>query len=105
MNDRELLELAAKAAGYTVDADGDRTDVRDNGGGPMRWNPLDDDGDAMRLANKLGLDVGIDPAFSRTSIASLRGGPACQVSHQAYPVEAATRRAIVTVAAELGGRK
>jgi hypothetical protein len=47
MTDRELLTKAAKAAGYTLDADCDRTDVRDNGGGPLRWNPRTDDGDSI----------------------------------------------------------
>ena len=57
MNDRELLELAAKAAGIEVEwsditgcfwSDGDS------------WVPLTDDGDALRLAVKLGLCVRID---------------------------------------------
>lgn len=48
MNDRELLEAAAKAAGLTIT--------------PMmfelgKWNPLEDDGDALRLAVKLGLAI------------------------------------------------
>jgi hypothetical protein len=57
MTDRELLTKAAKAAGYTLDADCDRTDVRDNGGGPLRWNPKTDDGDSMRLAVRLKINV------------------------------------------------
>lgn len=55
MTDRELLQKAAKAAGYSIDEDCDRTDVRDNGGGPLRWNPLEDDGDALRLAATLNI--------------------------------------------------
>ena len=63
MTDRELLELAARAAGIAVhhwshadcpdcpDAvpvltDGINTEI-------VVWNPLDDDGDALRLAVKL----------------------------------------------------
>lgn len=70
MTDRELLELAAKAAGWEVvcsesDLHGctDKStiytglilkDVR------QPWNPLKDDGDALRLAVELGLNVCID---------------------------------------------
>lgn len=61
MTDRELAQKAAKAAGYALDEDLDRTDVRDNGGGPLRWNPLDDDGDALRLAVRLGIRVDPSP--------------------------------------------
>ncbi len=49
--DRELLELAAKAAGLML-----WTHANDDGfyiSDPMRrWNPLDNDGDALRLAIK-----------------------------------------------------
>lgn len=55
--DRELLELAAKAAGYELDEDGDRLDERESGGAPKRWNPLTDDGDRYRLARQLGLTI------------------------------------------------
>lgn len=72
--DRELLELAAKAAGmagmeYTDHFVGDYYDTR-NGEFGMRdnselsiWNPLTDDGDALRLAVKLH----IAPEFHATS--------------------------------------
>ncbi|MEB0078068.1 hypothetical protein QN386_17905 [Pseudomonas sp. CCI3.2] len=68
MTDRELLELAAKAAGHlnakwcapsNDDAcmfvpypEGER-----NGCHGFEWNPLDRDGDALRLAANLKLDV------------------------------------------------
>lgn len=45
MENRELLILAAKAAGYG------------NEEGSGYWNPLMDDGDALRLAVKLGIQV------------------------------------------------
>ena len=59
MTDRELLEMAAKAAGYEVEW------VRNSGchyrceaeESREQWCPLDDDGDALRLAVKLKLDV------------------------------------------------
>tara|TARA_R110000851_G_C13102500_1_gene568975 strand:+ start:39458 stop:39832 length:375 start_codon:yes stop_codon:yes gene_type:complete len=53
--DRELLELAARAAGewpeYWHDSEAYFTGVL------SRWNPLEDDGDAFRLSIKLGLRV------------------------------------------------
>lgn len=64
-SDRELLELAAKAAHIDFVLDGylhkkglvyePLTDCEE--GRPMRWNPLEDDGDALRLAGKLRLDL------------------------------------------------
>ena len=51
MTDRELLEAAAKAAGYVHYHPGD--------GFYQTWNPLTDDGDALRLAVKLGLQSGL----------------------------------------------
>jgi hypothetical protein len=55
--DRELLELAAKAAGYSpcrVTNDG----VILLRGIRVKWKPLDDDGDALRLAVAIpGLDL------------------------------------------------
>jgi hypothetical protein len=96
MSDRELLELAAKAAGLWP------------GPEPFehlldRWNPLTDDGDALRLAVKLGdtflVKVGIfgqlDKTFCHIDSVATRenlGTDPC----------AATRRAIVRAAAEIG---
>lgn len=91
--DLELLELAAKAAGLPWDKwveDGDAS-----------WNPLQDDGDALRLAVKLKLsvtvfedDVGV--GYKLNGIGR----------YEEYPIEKdaneATRRAIVRAAAEVG---
>jgi len=56
-NDRELLEAAARAAGYAFKWG---TDWHDKGT-PLvdgrDWYPLDDDGDALRLAVKLRLNI------------------------------------------------
>ncbi len=97
MDDRELLELAAKAAG-----------IKHPGGehcinGPAVWDcealrwwrPLTDDGDALRLAVKLKLIVEVgscwlskyDPVFGEDVLPD--------------PLSA-TRRAIVRAAAEIG---
>lgn len=58
MTDRELLEAAAKAAGYgpksQVFGKGLIVQSGDEG---VTFNPLNDDGDALRLAVKLGLCI------------------------------------------------
>jgi hypothetical protein len=57
--DRELLELAAKAAGINARWY-DTTDCMmriGSGSGLARWDPLTDDGDALRLAVKLGISI------------------------------------------------
>lgn len=56
MTDRELLEAAAKAMGEKVPPRfyPDGFAVLLSG---LRWNPLADDGDAMRLAVDLQMDV------------------------------------------------
>jgi len=62
MTDRELLELAAKASGIDYEWDGSgRNMLR---AVPFReytnyehWNPLTDDGDALRLASKLEMMI------------------------------------------------
>ncbi|EOZ3002151.1 hypothetical protein APA66_13030 [Pseudomonas aeruginosa] len=54
MNDRELLELAARAAGI------DRVlaePINFSTGVEYYWNPLTDDGDALRLAVLLNLEI------------------------------------------------
>jgi len=94
MNDRELLEMAAKASGNTVySAAG--LGVRS----VMHWNPLTDDGDALRLAVKLGLHARI---CRRMTLVEMReaGDDICE-PHGA-DIYAATRRAIVRAAAAIG---
>ena len=98
-NDRELLEQAAKAAGYEKDIDGYYFEP----GFPtmLSWNPLTDDGDALRLAVKLGIELEAVPFGGR---AVIRDDDDCG---EYFDVEgddpyAATRRAIVRAAAELG---
>jgi hypothetical protein len=94
MTDRELLEAAAKAAGIEVDCwlDEDPRAVTSVG----LWNPLTDDGDALRLAVKLDLTVMI--------------GAVRDVSGQLFLDKSeddleATRRAIVRAAAAIGRNK
>jgi hypothetical protein len=108
MSDRELLELAAKAAGY------DPARVTDDGVVLMRgirvnWKPLDDDGDALKLAVVLNIGIrshGPDHwQQPNTSVALYdigeHGGGRVTVPHGNNP-SAATRRAIVRAASEIG---
>lgn len=99
MSDRELLELAAKAAGYTLGS----TTLDDD-----YWNPLTDDGDALRLAVQLG-----EAGFFRLNFgagAVSTENPTTKPLPILYACEdmdelggaAATRRAIVRAAAEIG---
>jgi hypothetical protein len=109
--DCELLELAAKAAGFNydpqhstdtelfrvwLDADMDVT---------FYWNPLADDGDALRLAVELKMCVGVVPSNIKDGHATVALAPANPVeigeTHADDPY-AATRRAIVRAAAEIG---
>lgn len=57
--DRELLELAAKAAGIEIqwDARGAWEAADLVSGADRLWNPLEDDGDALRLAVKLNMNI------------------------------------------------
>ena len=115
MSDRELLEFAAKAAGINV--------VRSRLDDPMSgdflvnasarnphqvsgpWNPIADDGDALRLAVRLRLE----PRFIDNSHSNGAEPSRVTLHNVAGIVEnidddplAATRRAIVRAAAEIG---
>lgn len=106
MTDRELLELAAKAAGI----DGAYFD-NDNpiccgiyqARGEYYWNPLISDSEALRLAVKLKLIITWAPGMV---VVDLLNNP----MHFAEPLDApgcdaeATRRAIVRAAAMLAER-
>lgn len=109
MNDRKLLELAAKAAGLDFDPTVKNKHgllVADRNGCQSEtrvWNPLTDDGDALRLAVKLRMPLWFDEA---ATIANQR-----QCGDSGWRVEtgiddlggyAATRRAIVRAAAKIG---
>lgn len=115
MTDRELLEMAAKAAGLGGKwADFPGMDLRvgyraglyieDDQDG-YYWNPIEDDGDAFRLLVMLRMNVDV--------LDNAPGDSTAWVCTQDYPeassVEglngddfAATRRAIVRAAAQLG---
>ena len=110
MSDRELLELAAKAAGVDYKPDNkdwkhddhcafwDYDDLCTCG---ARWNPLTDDGDALRLAVKLGLTVAQLMSNREVLVNDYDETVLISEFHEAYP-DAATRRAITRAAAEIG---
>ena len=95
MTDREMLELAARAV---------------NGGSwhPLThnapngdWNPRDDDGDALRLAVKLHMSVLSNETASWVAT-GLHQIVRAEEHHDGSDPYAATRRAIVRAAAEIG---
>ena len=57
-SDRELLELAAKAIGLTL-----RYNYLGGRDANQPWNPLDDDGDALRLAMELNMSLKTQAAY------------------------------------------
>ena len=106
--DRELLEWAAKAAGLEFKwRDGDLAWGPEHVGPAawinecwQPWSPLTDDGPALRLAVKLRMELSIDPMYSWAMAEhDLHAGNACENGSDPY---AATRRAIVRAAAEIG---
>ena len=101
MTDRELLELAAKAAGLTLEWDGNPEEwmpMYYEGKTYCAWNPLDDNDDALRLAVKLLLTVEIEDGFTEVLTGS---GMEITESHNEDAL-LATRRAIVRAAAKKG---
>lgn len=108
MADKELLELAAKAAGLIID----RSETSGGGIGNTgfdalgnavldwhdykTWNPLTDDGDAFRLAMQLGMLFNNTPAAAICTIFYNT-----EISSKTNPAVAA-RLAIVLAAAEIG---
>lgn len=118
MDDRTLLEMAAKAAGIdaewynedSADLDaaldgmylkGERTPDNDR-----TWNPLRRDGDALRLAVKLQLQI-TPGTYNKDEFSAFHAGHG--EAHERWGTMqdeyAATRRAIVRAAAEIGKAK
>lgn len=109
MTDRELLELAAKAAGIEIRPVRFRPDefnMRFSDNIWVHWNPLTDDGDAMRLAVKLKMRIGIDSLQEGFVIVmssdKLTPDIHEKINNDTY---AATRRAIVRAAAGIAEKK
>ena len=101
-DDKELLELAAKAAGIEGMWD-NKSKCFVPADGPIIWEPLSHDGDALRLAVKLALVIWDWEQYQK-ALAEVRHGPASgeyweDVGNDPY---AAARRAIVRAAAAIG---
>jgi hypothetical protein len=100
MTDKEILELAAKAAGLEV-----VTPTMLKYG---QWNPLTDDGDALRLAVACGIAVTPYPIYEwpKHSVVaarrSIESSSTEVVELYGENPDAATRRAITRAAAEIG---
>ena len=108
-SDRELLELAAKAAGLKIHAA--HQAARDAMIDPQRaslwivdvstgWNPLTDDGDALRLVVKLKLHIGLE-SHTVSAWESDRFGNFQTENFIGRDENDATRRAIVRAAASV----
>ena len=103
MTDRELLEAAARAAGLKeFTCINGRFAIRTRHTGIQdwsSWNPLTDDGNALRLAVKLCLDI-ITRVSDRETWAQ---APMVRTVIEPWAADpyAATRRAIVRAAAAL----
>ncbi|MEW3773982.1 hypothetical protein [Pseudomonas aeruginosa] len=118
MNDRELLELAARAAGMQINEQrqAERDAIVDPAtaslwivDGCTAWNSLTNDGDALRLAVRLNLDIRYE--CYDAGVAVIVGGAwdnAPEALHEIFERDgpSATRRAIVRAivraAAEIG---
>ena len=110
MTDREMLEFAAKAAGidriwYEWDMSGEwGLRERDGTEGGL-WNPLTNDGDALRLAVKLNLDIRYE-SYDAGCAVIVAGAwdDAPEGVHEIFERDGprAVRRAITRAAAEIG---
>ncbi|MFL1477849.1 hypothetical protein [Pseudomonas grimontii] len=110
MSDRELLELAAKAASIDVVWNENwkcfqrKEPLLGLGGDRHAWVPLDDDGDALRLAATLGLmlnthgmGLGAHTTPGQTPEAHATAPECDDANHMS-----SLRRCIVRAAAEIG---
>jgi hypothetical protein len=120
MTDRELLELAAKAAGIRVHVvepskaiGGVKSllflEADENGALTAPWNPLEDDGPALRLAVKLGIAIQLHPSWVYARAVPPNDPYGWREITEGWgntkdPL-AATRRAIVRAAASIGSGK
>lgn len=100
-SDRELLELAARAISGKLESDFYMLFRFD--GEIKPWSPLEDDGDALRLAAALRIDLSFYNGFEEVHAEQANGdygGP--QIEKYGNDVGACARRAIVRAAAEIG---
>ena len=109
MTDRKLLKLAAKAAGIewcsieSLGSEGGYWKFFD-GKTQAWWNPLTDDGDALRLAVKLGIAflISNELKIAKTLSGDVDNGYVGASEEFNNDPYGATRRAIVRAAAKIG---
>jgi hypothetical protein len=113
MTDGELLEKAAKAAGYVIESFrsnggawchpvGEQPDENGDHPGLFAWHPRDDDGDALRLAVKCQIQVHYDEFTGCAFVRWNRGEKYDSLYGSENPC-AATRLAILRAAAAMAG--
>lgn len=115
MDDRELLEAAARAAGIQYEwheGCGNALHLTDPAATAIFWNPLASDADALRLAVKLGIQIRQYPIYDTprfaayaceakwSSDAEKNIGSEAMEKYEGDPY-AATRRCIVRAAAAM----
>ena len=106
MKDNKLIELAARAVGpkvvRKVECSGGFELVELSSG--LRWNPLEDDGAALRLAVRLNIEFACfdDSQKVNAGVWSEDSKPYDCMTPYNGDKQAATRRAIVRAAAEIG---
>lgn len=111
-NDKELLELAAKAVGLTFmfrqglpckhEPSNNKLFANLHVLGWKVWNPLENDGDALQLASILSMDIFINQITVVVEYGDIHTIVSCSGKHDRL---SATRRAIVSCAAEIGKGK
>ena len=108
MTDREMLELAAKAVGISGYRYSENfccmAHWNESDGGWFDacglWDPLRDDGDALRLAVKMGIYVHCRAGSMVTS--AIGDGDEWVIENWSNDPTSATRRAITRAAAQIG---
>lgn len=113
--DRELLELAAKSSGIHLEWNGDfPVEVFERWSGdpdelPERdyqdWNPLTDDGAAMRLAVECQIAFGTYATYTSSAAIGTELEEVVVWFHEVSDAMTAARLAIVRAAAEIGRAK
>lgn len=111
MSDTELLRLAALAAGLPMSVEWNcaaegRGIIIGHGNGDLRpWNPLNDDGEALRLAASLSISIDVNGMFVHADMrhsANDLGYVEENSARNDGDIMVAIRRAIVRAAAMLG---
>jgi hypothetical protein len=102
MNDRDLLKLAAKAAGIVerIEENWSEGELPYFHTSTGLWRPLKDDGDALRLAVKLKIELAWYLGSGYTVVNWDMGTK--KIAEYGDDTYSVTRRAIVLAAAEIG---